>query len=216
MKTEYLISMLVFGPRAPSRAAVAKRLGSGVIFSVVAAVLTLLYVVPGGVNAAAITAHLSMPLFWAKLSLPLSMSIAAVFVTARLSRPGVRVGHAWTALGVPIALVWVAAITALSLSPAGLRGAMILGHTWRTCSLHIALLSIPALIALQLAMRGLAPTRPALAGAAVGLLAGAIAALVYCLRCPEMAVPFWAIWYLVGMSLPALVGVLVGARALRW
>ncbi|GGD70211.1 DUF1109 domain-containing protein [Caballeronia grimmiae] len=216
MKTENLISMLVFGPRAPSRSAVVKRLGSSVIFSLAAVLFTLLFVLPGGVNAAALAARLSMPLFWAKLALPLSMSIAAMIVAARLSRPGVRVGRAWTALGVPIALVWVAALAALAFSPPGLRGAMILGHTWRTCSLHIAVLSIPALVALQLAMRGLAPTRPALAGAAAGVLAGAIGALAYCLRCPEMAVPFWALWYFVGMSLPALVGALVGPRTLRW
>ncbi|WP_336600339.1 DUF1109 domain-containing protein [Paraburkholderia bengalensis] len=181
-----------------------------------AALLFLLYILPGGANAAALASRLSMPLFWAKLALPLSMSIAAVCVAARLSRPGVRVGHAWTALAAPAALVWVAALAVLAFSPAGARRAMMLGHTWRSCSLHIAFLSMPALVALQLAMRGLAPTRPALSGAAAGVLAGSIGALAYCLRCPEMAVPFWAIWYLVGMSLPALAGVLIGPRALRW
>ena len=65
-------------------------------------------------------------------------------------------------------------------------------------------------------MKGLAPTRPALAGAASGLLAGALGALVYALHCPEMAAPFLGIWYLLGMLIPAVVGAMVGPLLLRW
>ncbi|CAG9200466.1 hypothetical protein BGLA2_1400029 [Burkholderia gladioli] len=39
---------------------------------------------------------------------------------------------------------------------------------------------------------------------------------MYCLRCPETAVPFWALWSLVGMAVPALAGGLLGRRVLRW
>nr|WP_186071483.1 DUF1109 domain-containing protein [Burkholderia gladioli] len=96
------------------------------------------------------------------------------------------------------------------------RAGLLLGHTWRTCSLYIAGLSMPALAVLLHAMRGLAATRPVAAGRVAGLLAGAIGTLVYCLRCPETAVPFWALWYLVGMAVPALAGGLLGRRVLRW
>ena len=65
-------------------------------------------------------------------------------------------------------------------------------------------------------MKGLAPTRLALAGAAAGLLAGAGGALIYALHCPEMAAPFLAIWYLLGMLIPTAVGALLGPRLLRW
>ncbi len=75
---------------------------------------------------------------------------------------------------------------------------------------------MPALAVLLHAMRGLAATRPVAAGRVAGLLAGAIGTLVYCLRCPETAVPFWALWYLVGMGVPALAGGLLGPRVLRW
>ena len=65
-------------------------------------------------------------------------------------------------------------------------------------------------------MKGLAPTRPAWAGASAGLLAGALAALVYALHCPESGAPFIGIWYVVGIAIPAAVGALLGPRTLRW
>lgn len=216
METEALIRMLAHEPRAPSRGAVAKRMGRGTALSLAAALLMLVFVIPGGVDSTTLMARISTPVFWVKLMLPLSMLVASLRVAARLSRPGVRVGQAWTTLALPVALVWIAAIAVLAFAPDSARSALIFGHTWNTCSLHIALLSIPALAVLQFAMRGLAPTRPALAGAAAGLLAGSIGALTYCLRCPEMEVPFWATWYLLGMLLPTLVGVLTGPRVLRW
>jgi hypothetical protein len=104
----------------------------------------------------------------------------------------------------------------LWLAPDETRVALVLGRTWRTCSLNIALLSLPGLIALLVALRSLAPTRLPLAGAMAGLLAGAVGALAYCLRCQEHAVPFWATWYLLGMAIPMAVGALLGRRVLRW
>jgi len=65
-------------------------------------------------------------------------------------------------------------------------------------------------------MKGLAPTRIRLAGAAAGLSAGAGAAVVYSLHCPELSAPFIGFWYLLGMLIPALVGALLGPWLLRW
>jgi hypothetical protein len=66
------------------------------------------------------------------------------------------------------------------------------------------------------ALRGLAPTRPVLTGAAAGWLAGAMAAMVYSLHCPEMEAPFLAVWYVLGMLASAGLGALAGTRLLRW
>jgi hypothetical protein len=65
-------------------------------------------------------------------------------------------------------------------------------------------------------MRSLAPIRMPLAGAAAGLLAGALGATVYTLHCPEMAAPFIGIWYVLGMLVPAAVGAALGRLVLRW
>jgi hypothetical protein len=80
----------------------------------------------------------------------------------------------------------------------------------------LAALSAPALFAALWALKGLAPTRLALAGAAAGLLSGALGALAYALHCPELAAPFLALWYSLGMLMPAAAGALLGRVLLRW
>ena len=65
--------------------------------------------------------------------------------------------------------------------------------------------SAPALAACLWALKGAAPTRLAWSGAGAGLLAGALGTLVYALHCPEMAAPFLAVWYLLGMAIPTAV-----------
>jgi hypothetical protein len=78
------------------------------------------------------------------------------------------------------------------------------------------MLSAPIFIAAFRVMKELAPTRPRLAGAASGLLAGATGATVYCLHCTEMSAPFLGVWYLLGMLIPAAVGAIAGHKLLRW
>jgi len=82
--------------------------------------------------------------------------------------------------------------------------------------LLIALLSVPVFAAVMRTMKNLAPTRLRLAGFAAGLLSGAVAAVVYCLHCPEMGAPFIALWYLLGTLIPAGIGALLGDKVLRW
>lgn len=44
----------------------------------------------------------------------------------------------------------------------------------------------------------------------------AVGALVYALRCPEMAAPFLGIWYLLGILIPTALGAMLGPPLLRW
>jgi hypothetical protein len=66
------------------------------------------------------------------------------------------------------------------------------------------------------AVRQSAPLRPALAGGAAGLLAGAVGAFAYGLHCTDDSPMFLALWYLAGISLVALAGAGLGRRVLRW
>ncbi|RZL99605.1 MAG: DUF1109 domain-containing protein, partial [Variovorax sp.] len=91
-----------------------------------------------------------------------------------------------------------------------------LSRTWRVCAENIAMLSVPVFLAAIWTLKGLAPVRPALAGAGAGALSGASGAAVYALHCPELAAPFIAIWYVLGMALPVVAGALMGPRLLRW
>jgi len=109
----------------------------------------------------------------------------------------------------------IAAASLLAAAPQQ-RAELIFGQTASVCPFLIALLSVPLFLALVWTMRGLAPTRLRLAGAAAGLAAGAVGALVYSLHCPELAAPFLGIWYVLGMLMPTALGALLGPLLLRW
>lgn len=213
METDRLVSLLATGVTPTDPHALARRFSWALVAGALGA--TLLVVLCYGVRPD-IGTMLVTPLFWAKVALPFTLAAGAVAVTARLSRPGVTVGLAWSGIGAPIAIVWLAAIAILLAAPAGTRIPLIMGQTWRSCPFNIAFLSIPGFIAAFVAVRGLAPTRLRLAGAAAGLMAGATATIAYCLHCPEMGVPFWGVWYVLGILLPTAAGALAGPRWLRW
>jgi hypothetical protein len=115
-----------------------------------------------------------------------------------------------------VALVWLAALLSLWFAPPGTREYLLMRRTWRSCSVNIAMISIPAFAAALWAVRALAPTRLRFTGAVSGLVAGTIGALAYCLRYPEMSLPVWATWYLIGMSIPTAAGALLEPMLLRW
>jgi hypothetical protein len=154
--------------------------------------------------------------FWIKLLwLVLTCTFAAP-VVLHLSRPGVTAGRGvW---GIAASLVGMAVLATWQVSQvdAATGVQLMLGQSWQVCSVSIAALSIPLLAALLWMLRGMAPTRPALAGASAGLMAGGLACLVYSLHCPETAYAFLAVWYAAGMALMASIGALIGARLLRW
>jgi hypothetical protein len=213
MKTDDLVAMLAAGagpvePRATTRR-YAVAMGWGTAGSLVVMVLLL------GIRPDLRQVALE-PMFWIKLVFPLSLAVAALAANTRLSRPGTRLGRVPLALAMPVVIVWVMAALVLSAAAPGQRAALILGTTWDLCPILVGLVSAPSFVAAMWAMRGLAPTRLALAGAAAGLLAGAIGAAVYALHCDEMQAPFLAVWYLLGMLGPAAVGALLGPRLLRW
>ncbi len=213
MKTDELLDLLASGEGPVARHALARRMGIALLAGGLAALLLVmsLYGVRSDLAEVART-----PLFWAKVALPGSLALLALWLNQRLARPGVPGGAAWVLLGLPLLLVWLGAVLSLAGAAPEARAELIFGRTWRTCALNITLLSIPVFIAIVRALRGLAPTRLRQAGAAGGLLAGAIATLAYCLHCPEMGIPFWGVWYLLGMLLPTLLGAALGPRLLRW
>jgi hypothetical protein len=157
-----------------------------------------------------------LPAFWLKVGFVASLAAAALFAVLRLSRPGASLEHVAGLLAAPVVVMWGLAAFILFDSDPQQRPALFWGATWKSCPLLIAMLSVPLFAGVMWAMRGLAPTHTRLAGFAAGLLSGTTAALVYCLHCPEMAVPFIGFWYLLGMLVPAIVGTLLSERLLRW
>ena len=213
MKTDDLISMLAQGaiavePNVAQRRYVAA-LGWGA-FGAMSVMAIWLGVRPD------IATAVWLPMFWVKLAFPGVLFAGALLAVLRLSRPGARLGRIPVLMVAPVLAIWILAAMALLDAEPAVRGSLIYGVSWHVCSFYIAMVSAPAFIAALWAMKDLAPTRPALAGAASGLLAGALGAAVYALHCPEMAAPFLGIWYLLGMLIPAVFGAVAGSILLRW
>ena len=117
---------------------------------------------------------------------------------------------------IPVLGVWALAAVVLTAATPAERTVLLFGETWTLCPFNIAILSLPFFLGAFWALRGLAPTRPAHAGALAGLMAGGAGALVYSLHCPEMSPAFIGIWYLLGIAIPTVAGALAGPRLLRW
>jgi hypothetical protein len=156
-----------------------------------------------------------LPMFWVKLAFPAALLAGALAGLLRLSRPGARLDVVALAVAMPIVAMWLlSAVVLLGAAPAE-RARLLLGNTWAVSSSLIAMLSLPLFAGMLCAVRRVAPARMALAGAAGGLSSGAAGALVYALHCPEMAAPFIAVWYLLGMLIPAILGALAAPVLLR-
>jgi hypothetical protein len=154
--------------------------------------------------------------FWLKEAYCTALAVLGFMAVSRLSRPG-RSSRGVTAVivGILTAMGVCGLIEVLSVQPVE-RAHLVLGSTAAVCPMLIALLSVPVWLSYMRVMRSLAPTRLRLAGAGGGFAAGATAALVYSLHCPELAAPFVGLWYLLGMAIPMGVGAALGPRLLRW
>ncbi|MBB3196487.1 DUF1109 domain-containing protein [Roseateles terrae] len=213
MKTDDLVAMLAAEAGAADRSAPPRRYAAAMLISLLGATALMLVLLGLRADLAAVAIT---PRFWLKVAFPALLAIGAGQMMLRLARPGLPLGRGWLFIVAPLAALWLGAIGTLVLSPVDQWQALLLGLSWRSCPFNIAVLSAPGFLALFWAVRGMAPTRLRLTGAVIGLLAGASATTVYCLHCPEMQLPFWAIWYVAGLLIPTGLGALMGPKWLRW
>ena len=214
MDTDRLVAMLARDAEPVTRGASGHRFATALVAGSVAAVVLMLALL--GLRPD-LREAVRDPMFWVKLGVPALLLASGLAACTRLGRPGSRVGAAAVALlaadrrdlAARSARARLRSAVCTRRSGPGrqlgrLRGSAL--RSWRR----------PRSLAAFWAMQGLAPTRPALAGAFSGLMAGAAGALVYAWHCPEMAAPFIATWYLLGIAGPAVVGALIGPVLLRW
>jgi hypothetical protein len=154
--------------------------------------------------------------FWMKWTYTVTLGILAVVATMRLARPDARPLRWLWLLAVPVLLLAGIGMGELADTPSREWLSMWLGKSWMVCPWVVLSLSMPIFIGLLWSFRRLAPTRLRAAGAAAGLAAGAFAASVYCLHCPEVSAIFVLTWYTLGIGLAAAFGAIVGPRFLRW
>ncbi|RYD90575.1 MAG: DUF1109 domain-containing protein, partial [Sphingomonadales bacterium] len=129
-----------------------------------------------------------------------------------MGRPGIgidkdldRRGHAEQVLAIPFAPLAGIGIVEVMRVPSSEWLAMWLGRSWKQCPVIVLCLSIPIFTGLLWSYRRLGPTRLRLAGAMAGLTAGACAATIYCLHCPEASAIFVLTWYTLGIAIAAAI-----------
>jgi hypothetical protein len=169
-----------------------------------------------GVRPHLLTAIDSDPRVAFKIGLMVVLLCLSVPVTLRLAKPAAGPGAAAVALiSVPALLLLAVAYECFAFPEADWWHRW-MGHNAALCLLSIPLLSLAPLCALLLALRYGAPSRPALSGAAAGLLAGAIGTTLYATHCPDDSPLFVATWYSIGIAIVAGAGTVIGACVLRW
>ena len=214
MKTDDLVEMLARGaepvPRHAARDRLLAALAAGMPLSVL--VVALWFGIRQDLPDA-----LRQPVLWIKFGVALALALAAGLSLRRLASPGVSAGRAWQLGAAAVLVLWaIAAVQWTGLTGAD-RDHALWGSTWRQCPFNIAGVSLPLLAIVLATLRGwAASTRPALTGAAAGLLSGALGTVAYALHCPESGVPFVAIWYVLGVAIVGVVGAVLGPRLFRW
>ena len=213
MKTGDLVAMLATGAGSVQPNQAARRYASAIAWGFLGAALLMAVLLgPRRDFAQAVL----LPMFWIKLGFAASLAAAGLLAAMCLSRPGRSLAWVPVAVSAPVLAMWVLAAIVLARADPARRAVLFLGETAQSCPLLIALLAMPVFVAVVWAMKGLAPTRLRLAGAAAGLLSGAVGAVAYSVHCPEMQAPFIAFWYLLGMLIPTAAGAVLGPRLLRW
>ena len=163
-----------------------------------------------------IAAALVTPRFLIKFVETGALAATAIVLALRVMRPGAPTAGATAALVAGPAILVLAVVAELTLVPADAWATRLVGSNSRICLTFIPVLSMPLLVAALFAMHHGAPTRPRLAGAVAGLVAGGLAATLYAAHCTDDSPLFVATWYTIAIAVVVLAGGLAGPRALRW
>lgn len=154
--------------------------------------------------------------FLLKLAVTTLLLVSTIPVLLRLARPEVK---PWPALA-PLALaplLLIAGIGAeLMTTPAESWTTRAMGSNATVCLTIVPLLALTPLVVVFLALRNAAPASPALAGAAAGILAGAISATYYATLCTDDSPLFIATWYTIAIAGLAIAAAVAGRHVLKW
>lgn len=154
--------------------------------------------------------------FLVKSAYAISLGGIAIALTLIMARPEAGSRNGWRWVAAPVAGLALLALVELARAPMNNWPDMVMGSSWAQCPWRIVALSVPVFIGLCVIIRGQAPTDLRAAGAAAGLLSGAVAATAYALACPESSAAFILVWYSAGIALAMGIGALLGPKLLRW
>ena len=211
MDTNELISVLAADTRPPSTLSSVWWAAAGIAIALAAAVFFAMLGPRADIAAAAET-----PRFLFKFVFAITLAVSAFGCARALSRPGETWRRAIPNLAAAPALIAMAVIVELFLLPSDTWSAKLVGTNGVVCLTYITLIGIGPLAIFLRTLRHGAPTRPALAGAVAGLLAGGIAATFYAAQCTDDSTLFLATWYTIAIAGLAILGAAGASRFSRW
>ena len=162
------------------------------------------------------TAAAHTPRFLFKFIVTLALVVVAFALLRVLSRPGSDVRHvAYRLVLMPILLGTAVAVELFAV-PSDQLVTVWWGSNVYVCLTFIPLIGLGPLAVFLAALRHGAPTRPRLAGAVAGLLAGGIAAPFYAAHCTDESPLIVATWYSIAITGLVALGAICGRRVARW
>lgn len=215
MKTDDLIADLSANPRSTSRMRPTPTIvGSALLACLIVATISIVWLGPRTDLWRALFAgqHLLILNFVFALSVG-SIALANV---RDLSVPGRRRSLSPLALGAPFLVMGALALYEIGASLSDQLSDHLDHTSWLTCLWRIAILAVPAFAILAIGIKRLAPVNLHRAGAYVGILAGAIGSMGYCLHAEEQALVFDTTVHTSAIIVMALIGWVGGPRLLRW
>ena len=154
--------------------------------------------------------------FLFKFLVTITLAASAFGCVRALSRPGETWRKSILCLTAAPALIAMAVVAELFALPPDMWSATIIGKNGIVCLTYIILIGLGPLAIFLWTLHYSAPTRPAMAGAAAGLLAGGIAATFYAAQCTDDSPLFVATWYTIAITALAILGALGARRFARW
>ena len=154
--------------------------------------------------------------FLFKFLITITLAASAFGCARALSRPGETWRRWIPCLAAAPALIAMAVVAELLTLPPDTWSATMIGKNNIVCLAYISFTGLGPLAFFLWTLRYSAPTRPALAGAAAGLLAGGIAATFYAAQCTDDSPLFVATWYTIAIAVLVFLGALGGRRFARW
>lgn len=212
METNKLIKALAADAGRPAASPSSVWLGAVVLAVVIAAAVFLVTLGPRPDIAAAA----ETPRFLFKFVVTITLAASAFGFARASSRPGETWRKSAPYLAAAPAVLAAGVIVELFSVPPETWPTKIVGMNSLVCLAYIPLIGIGPLVIFMLALRHGAPTRPAMAGAVAGLLAGGIAATLYAAHCTDDSPLFVATWYTIAIAGLALVGAASASRFARW
>lgn len=212
MKTERLIKALAADSGPPAMPMRHAWMVAALVSALVAALVFFLSIGPRvDIAYAATTVR-----FLFKFVATLALFATALLALAALASPGTTTGNVLPMLLVAPGLLLLAVGAEMMAIPADQIGQRWIGSNATVCLTFIPLIGLGPLVAFLLALRHGASTRPSLAGAVAGLVAGGLSATFYAAHCTDDSPLFVATWYPLAIALLAVIGAVLGRFVVRW